>query len=93
MAIDINLLKKEEVLESVSSAVDREIEIGEFMVKKTNSEIKAFENKFKMGSDDFLKKFEGGKLGDNEEYFEWFSAIKAKERWQRKLHSLKSLSK
>ena len=93
MALDIKSLKNPEVLESVSEAVEREIEMGNFMLKKCNNEMHGFEEKFNLTSSEFLSKFEAGELGDMEEYFEWYSAIKAKERWSKKLRALKKLSK
>lgn len=93
MAIDVNLLKKPEILETISSAIEREIEVGGFMIRKSEAEIKIFENKFNMKSTDFVKKFEAGELDDREEFFEWVAAIKARERWHKKLRMLKSISK
>ncbi|HLD42081.1 MAG TPA: hypothetical protein VJB06_03520 [archaeon] len=37
---------------------------------------------------DFIKEFESGKLGDREEFFEWYSIAQAKEHWKEKLHML-----
>jgi hypothetical protein len=39
--------------------------------------LKKFEKKYKMKSSEFLKKFKLGKLGDNEEWFEWLFVYQA----------------
>ena len=39
--------------------------------------LKVFEKKHKMTSEEFLKKFNSGKLGDDEEWFDWFFVYEA----------------
>ena len=39
--------------------------------------LKAFERKHKMKSETFLKKFNRGKLGDDEEWFDWLFVYEA----------------
>jgi len=42
--------------------------------------LKAFENKHKMKSETFLNKFNTGKLGDDEEWFDWLFVYEAYNR-------------
>ena len=34
-------------------------------------ELKGFESKYRMSSEEFFKKFESGKMGDDGDFFEW----------------------
>ena len=51
-----------------------------------------FEKKYEIGTQVFLKKFEGGELGDSEDFFEWFALAKAESHWVTKIKELKETS-
>ena len=76
-------------LEIVKDSLAHEIEISKFMLDKNKKKIMEFEKKYKMTSDDFYQKFENGKVGDNEEFFEWFAYIEYCRDWQKKYDILK----
>lgn len=72
----------------VKEAVEREIQLGKFLLARYAEKLSKLEKKYKMKSEDFIKKFESGKLGDKEEYFEWYAIFMAKKHWEEKLNEL-----
>jgi len=75
--------------EALVSVVKREIGIGNFLLEKYKAEERDFEKKHKMHTKDFLLKFNNGKLGDDEDFFEWLAISKAVTHWENKLKMLK----
>ena len=54
---------------------ERENTLTLIQMKRLKKEIKNFEQKYGMTSGDFYKKFEKGKLGDEQDFFMWASSI------------------
>jgi len=48
--------------------------------KKT---LKEFEQKHKVSTQVFLKKFESGQLGDEADYFDWYAFAKLLAKWRK----------
>ena len=46
-----------------------------------------FEVQFKIASDQFLRDFEAGALGDDLEYFDWYAAKRGLDLWDRRAES------
>ncbi len=76
--------------QAISTAIIREASIGEFLLGQYTQKIGFFEKKYKLSTSDFIKKFESGKAGDSEDFFEWFAVAKAQKHWTAKLKELKS---
>ena len=49
-----------------------------------DEECQIFEQKYGLESDQFLQQFESGELGDDEQWFDWYAAIRGKKTWERK---------
>lgn len=43
-----------------------------------------------MKTEKFIKQFEEGKIGDEQDYFEWFALFEAKKHWEKKLKQLQA---
>jgi hypothetical protein len=54
--------------------------------------LKAFEKKHRMKSEQFVKKFKMGKLGDDEEWFDWLFVYEAYQKIVVQHKLIKSLS-
>ena len=54
---------------------EREHTLTLIQMRRLKKEIKNFEQKYGMTSDDFYRKFEKGKLGDEQIFFLWSSSI------------------
>ena len=65
----------------LKSAISRELVITNAQESKYMKEIEKYERKYKMDSKEFLKKFDAGELGDNEDFFHWAVAIDALKHW------------
>jgi hypothetical protein len=55
------------------------------------SELEAFEKKYRMKSKIFVKKFESGILGDEASWFEWLFIYRAMQKTEEKLKLLKTI--
>lgn len=74
--------------QAVKEAVRREAEIGKFALMRYSVKLSKFEKKYSMDTGKFVQRFENGKLGDEQDYFEWFAIWKAKKHWEEKLKQL-----
>lgn len=77
-----------EAKEAVKEAVHRELELGKFVLAWYSTKLSEFEKEYGIKTEKFVKNFEGGKLGDEEDYFEWFAVFRAKTHWEEKLRLL-----
>ena len=60
-------------------------------LRNYQSELGAFEKKYKMKSKIFVKKFESGILGDEASWFEWLFIYRAMQKTEEKLKLLKTI--
>jgi len=49
---------------------------------------RAFEQQYQMSSEEFMRLFESGALGDDAEYFDWYAAKRGLDLWERRFHIL-----
>lgn len=82
---------KELALEALSSAIKRELKILKAKMEGFEEEMHKFESKHKLSSKEFYKKFESGKLGDDEDYFTWWAAIHAQKSIKARTETLQEL--
>ncbi|MEW6003580.1 MAG: hypothetical protein AB1638_13165 [Nitrospirota bacterium] len=72
---------QKEVAEMIRSAISAEVKRLEIGLKKTEKEIKAFEDKYKVSSEVFLARFGAEDLhGGDEEYVRWEGELKVRQR-------------
>lgn len=55
--------------------------------KKT---LKDFERKYHVTTQNFLKKFEAGQVGDDADYFDWYASAKLLTQWQKSQAAIRS---
>jgi hypothetical protein len=51
-----------------------------------------FEKKYKMTSAKFMEQFEAGKLGDAQELFDWYAAVRGLNLWRERYEILSEVS-
>ncbi len=51
---------------------------------------RAFELKYHMSSDEFMRRFEAGELGDDAAYFDWYAAKRGWDIRKEKQHATNS---
>ena len=72
------------VKEIVQAALQSQAELARFRYEQFLKECAAFEHRFHMQSDDFLRRFDAGELGYSEDYFDWFAAVRGRNVWEQK---------
>jgi len=80
----------EELKTLVKGALKNEIKILTIGLKKTQENLQKLEEKYKMDSGTFYKRYSTGKLGDNIEYIKWAGEVETLKRLRK---NLKDLSK
>jgi hypothetical protein len=71
--------KKAEADTIIQDALRRELALFETRERLVLSEIRDMEQKYGMTSSEFRNKFESGILGDDQDYFVWWSLIRGLE--------------
>jgi len=51
-----------------------------------------FEQQYAMTSDEFVMNFDSGRLGDDQEYFDWYAAKRGLDIWYKRLEILSGIS-
>lgn len=72
----------------VIRSLERETKLSEAAVARLEEQCRAFETKYGWSTEEFLRKFNDGKIGDNQDYFRWYALIQAKQDWQATRKSL-----
>lgn len=75
----------QEVSEVTRAALEQNERVAKYKIKKYSSICENFEKKYGMNSDLFMKKFDSGELGDDDDFFEWYAAKRELDIWNKKL--------
>ena len=76
----------------IGEAIEKRIDYIQIRMNKFKNECRQFEERFKMKSEDFIKKFEAGELDDDVQWFDWYAAYRGRELWQKKNEILAGIS-
>ena len=76
---------------ALQSALSREVILAPARRKAYERTCQEFETQFKIASDQFLRNFEAGTLGDDLEYFDWYAAKLGLDLWDRRTEILSTL--
>ncbi|ODS31338.1 MAG: hypothetical protein SCARUB_03533 [Candidatus Scalindua rubra] len=77
----------------IKESLEREYKICSRTISFYKREIKILEKKYKMTTASFLKKFEKGKTGDKQDFFDWYAFHKLLSSWTNTKNALKPLIK
>lgn len=84
--------EQDRALEIIRSAIVAETNRLELGMKTTERHIRAFEERYRVSSDDFLRNFAAEDLAEGDrEYVCWAGEIKLRERISAQLETLKSI--
>ncbi len=72
----------------VKGALENEIKLITIGLKKTRESLNKYEDKFKMDSEIFYKKYSSGDVGDSAEYIKWAGEIETLKKLERNLKDL-----
>jgi len=81
----------EDVVPVVKDSINREIVLLESKINLLKSEMKKFEEKYKLTSREFEDKFDSGKLDDSQDFFEWWGLIRGLKTLKDKLIKARSV--
>ena len=68
---------------AVKESLVREYDICSKAIVYYEAQIKSFEKKHRMSTRKFLKLFGDGKIGDEQDFFDWYSFNKLASEWAR----------
>ncbi len=80
-----------EAIPILKSGLSFEKKLLKYNYKKFAHQLKSFEKKFDMSTDDFLKAFNSGALGDEKNWFDWLFAFKAQSHVKNKLDIINTI--
>ena len=87
MSIDI----PENTKQILKDLLESEIKRLNIKITTLKDELKTYENKYKLNSEEFIRKFNSGELGDEEDYFSWYSIYDIISEVKDKIESLESI--
>lgn len=90
--IKSNIFSKIDIEETLKSSFERELKVAKFKLDRYSQICKHFEEKYEMTSEEFMRRFEGGKLDENDDFFDWYAAKKGTEIWGKKYQILTGVS-
>jgi hypothetical protein len=72
--------------------IERENKICDLAIQQLTNKCRVLEEKYKLSSNDFFKLFQEGKMGDEQDFFEWKALIEGMEEWRHTKEGLKELA-
>jgi hypothetical protein len=77
----------------VKESLEREYNISFKVTSFYRRQIKRLEKKHRMDTGAFLERFEAGTIGDNQDFFDWYSFHKLLASWTKTQKALRSVLK
>jgi len=74
----------------IKTSLQRELSLCSNAMEFYKKAVKEFEKRYNLSTSVFLKKFDAGKIGDDADYFEWYSFAKLLEQWRKTRSSIRS---
>jgi hypothetical protein len=75
----------------VEAALNNEMRLIEAGIHRTETNLRNFEKKYHMNSEEFVSKYENDKIKETIEYTEWIGEFRMLERLTEKSQTLKSI--
>jgi hypothetical protein len=75
----------------IRRSLEREIGLLEMKKRLAEEEIKEFERRYRIDSADFLSRFEGGNLGDSQNWFEWWGLLRGRRAIEEEIKKAKAV--
>lgn len=85
------MIISDEALPLIKESLERELRLLESKVNLIKRELGDFEAKYKLASNEFIKQFDEGKLGDSQEYFEWWGLLNGLKKLEEKIELTKAV--
>jgi len=81
-------VNRNKVRKVLDSALRNETDLAEARRTHFERDCHAFEQQHQMTSEEFMRLFESGALGDDAEYFDWYAAKRGLDLWERRFRIL-----
>lgn len=81
------------IMNEVKESLEREFNICSKVISFYKKQIHYFEKKYEMTTPAFLEKFEKGKIGDEQDFFDWYAFYKLLSSWIKTKNALQPLIK
>lgn len=81
-----------EVREAIRSALEHEKHVAKYKIKRYSVICKDFEEKFGYSSGELRARFEAGRIGEDSNFFDWYTAKRELDHWNKKLEILSGIS-
>ena len=78
----------DEVRRVLDSALRHEADLADARRAYFERACRAFEQRYQMSSEEFMRQFESGALGDDADYFDWYAAKRGLDLWERRFRIL-----
>jgi len=65
----------------IKESLQRDFNICSKVIRFYKRQIEALEKKYKMNTASFLRKFERGEMGDEQDFFDWYAFHKLLSSW------------
>jgi len=77
-------VNEDEARHAVGDALHREAKWADAKYAYYERICGQFEEEYELTSDEFIERFESGELGDDQDYFDWYAAKRARDLWRRR---------
>jgi hypothetical protein len=88
---DNSQYEKGSVRNAVSFALESATAQARQRYEHYSSICKAFEKKHKLTSAKFMEKFDAGAFGDEQEFFDWYAAVRGLDIWRERYEILSGI--
>lgn len=78
------------IADEIKTSLKREYALCSNAVVFYKKTLKDFEQKYRLSTNSFLKRFEAGRMGDEADYFDWYAFAKLLARWQKTQSAIRS---
>ena len=79
-----------QLTQEAKTSLIREYSLCSSAIAFYKKSIKDFERKYRLTTAAFLKRFEAGEIGDDADYFDWYSFAKLLAQWQKTQSALRT---
>lgn len=78
----------DEIREVLDGALRNQAELADERRVYFKQTCLAFERQYQISSQEFMRQFESGALGDDVDYFDWYAAKRGLDLWERRFNIL-----
>lgn len=89
---DSSQYEKGSIRNAVSFALNSAAAQANLRYKHYSDICKTFEKKHKLTSAKFMEEFDAGTLGDEQEFFDWYAAVRGLNLWRERYEILSGVS-